>query len=265
MEVKRSSKTTLQETALVNRRTTLLKRIQQFVAVRAGYLPGLDSYLAGLKTHQTTKSAAESIPLHLPSSIPAKKRASVCIGGVDQIEDCFRFGQATEALTQLRLQLAKRTCAARYNHRNVDSQRSHTRFRTLTDQTENKIKASQLQYNVARAALLSLRGPGPWEKTLKVLKMTDIHGLGEHVIVGEEREIEDRTRKMAGLDSAEGSVAMEAAYSALLLPLPSTDFNPQLATGEGTRTLSWIWYSTTGEELDNSQTEACMSLIFNLN
>ena len=253
----KSSKTTLQETALVRRRTSLLKRIQQFIAVCASYLPGLDSYLAESGKRETSKSIAESILLHLPSSIPSEKRASICVGGVDQIEERFRYGQATEALTRLRLQLAKRTCAVRYKSHNVDSQRSYTRFRALTDQTEKNIKACQLQYNVARAALLSLRGPGPWEEILRVLQPDDIRGMGERVIITEEREFDDRMRKMAGLDSSDCSVALEAAYSAVQVPLPLTEFIPQLAQGEGTRTISWIWYSTSREELENSQTEAC--------
>jgi len=157
----KSSKTTLQETVLIRRRTSLLKRIQQFIAVRASYLPGLDASLAESRKRETSKSMAESIPLHLPSSIPSEKCLSICVGGIDQIEEQFRYGQATEALMHLRLQLAKRTCAAHYKSRNVDSQRSYTHFRALTDQTERNIKACQLQYNVACATLLSLHGPGP--------------------------------------------------------------------------------------------------------
>lgn len=163
---------------------------------------------------------------------------------------------------QLRLQLAKRTCAARYKCHNVDSQRSYTRFRALTEQTEKNIKASQLQYNVARAALLSLRGPGFWEQTLRVLHPEDIRGLGERVIIAEEREFEDRMKKMAGLESEDISIAMDAAYSTAKEPLPLTEFIPQLTQGEGTRTISWIWYSTSGEELGNNQTEACTLLVF---
>ena len=38
-------------------------------------------------------------------------------------------------------------------------------------------------------------------------------------------------------------------------------FNPHLAIGENYRTLSWIWYSKTGEELDKGfSTESCVLL-----
>ena len=40
--------------------------------------------------------------------------------------------------------------------------------------------------------------------------------------------------------------------------LPETSANPNLAVGEGHRTLSWIWYTTTNKEVDNDCfTEAC--------
>ena len=34
--------------------------------------------------------------------------------------------------------------------------------------------------------------------------------------------------------------------------LPEMLFDPKLAVGEGHRTLSWIWYSTTSKEVDNN-------------
>ena len=254
LETKKTSRTTLQETALVRKRTHLLKRIQEFVAVRACYLPGLADFLVALRMGKTLMSHAEDIPLYLPSSIPADKRASVCIADVHKIKERFREGQATEALTQLRLQLAKRTCAFRYKSQNADSQRSYTRFRALQDQADDKIKESQLHYTVARAALLSLRGSGGWEKTLQVLRREDVRGLGERALMMEEHAEENRMRKLAGVDL---NVPVSTAYSIAQEPLAPTEFVPNLSRGEGTRTLSWIWYSTSREELEDSSTKAC--------
>jgi hypothetical protein len=40
--------------------------------------------------------------------------------------------------------------------------------------------------------------------------------------------------------------------------VPTLTFNPHLVVGEGHRTLSWIWYSTTGDEITNNvSTGAC--------
>ena len=257
LEMAASSRTTLQETALVHRQTSLLKHIQQFVAVRASFLPGLNGFLSVSKAHDTSATNVEKIPLHLPSSIPPNKHALVCIADVDKIEERFREGQATEALTQLRLQLAKRVCAARYKSINVDSQRAFTRFRTLQEQTEAKIKACQLHYTVACQALLSLHGHGPWEDTLQVLKPEDVRGLGERALMTEEREADSRMCRLAGFTDTEGAVLMDTAFALAQEPLAPTEFVPRLARGEGTRTLSWIWYSISGEELGNCSTEAC--------
>ena len=71
----------------------------------------------------------------------------------------------------------------------------------------------------------------------------------------EERTDKDRMQKLAGV--SDPNVAVSAAYSIAQEPLPPTEFVPNLSRGEGTRTLSWIWYSTSGEELEDSSTKAC--------
>jgi hypothetical protein len=121
-------------------------------------------------------------------------------------------------------------------NKNVSSQRTFLRSRTLQDQAERHIKTSQRQYNAARSALLSLRGPGEWETKLQVLKQEDVRGISERAMTIEEAEEYRRTRHMAGLAEQ---------------PLPLATFNPRLALGEGRRTLSWIWYSTSDGELQD--------------
>lgn len=213
------------------------------------------AYLEGIQpgANSLPTSTPELIPLHLPSSLPAEKRHTVCVGGIDRIEDELRFAQAFEALTRLRCQLTKRTYASRYKVRNVSSQRHYTRFRTLQDHTESKIKAARLQYTTTRNALFSLRGPGSWEDSLQILRLEDVRGMNEKAILDEERHEMRQTRVMAGLDEDP-----TAGENSDIDYLPETVFNPHLRVGEGHRTLSWIWYSTTSEEVDHSAfTEAC--------
>ena len=150
----------------------------------------------------------------------------------------------------------KRTVAVRYKSRSDESQQYHTRFRTLQDQTNNKIKLEQMKYTIARKAILSLRGPGAWECSLKVLLPGDIRGLGEHGLRVEEQGMDCQAQELAGLDSTVRWSLTEIC-DMISAPLPPTQFIPSLAHGEGHRTLSWIWYSTTGEELNNRETEAC--------
>jgi hypothetical protein len=216
-------------------------------------MPGLNSYLASepCVLNATSTSTPEHIPLYFPSSFPSEHRSSICTGGIGDIEDRLRFAQASEALTKLRCQLMKRTYASRYRVRNISSQRHYTRFRTLQDQTENKIKISSQQYNTARDALLRLRGPGDWENTLQKLGTDDVRGLSEKALIEEEQQETRRTRTMAGVQEYQVTEDM-------INNVPTGTFNPHLAVGEGYRTLSWIWYSTTGGEInDGVSTGAC--------
>ena len=219
-------------------------------------MPGLAEYLlTSPPLSDALTSTPECIPLYLPSALPENRRQN-CIGGIDLIEERLCFAQAYEALIQLRLQLMKRTVAIRYKSRTAESQRSHTRFRTLQDQTNNKIKSVQMKYTIARTAILSLRGPGAWEQSLKVLLPEDIRGLGEHGLRAEERDVDHQMQELGGLDSTV-CWSLTKICEMISMPLPSTQFIPGLARGEGRRTLSWIWYSTTGEEINEGETESC--------
>ena len=220
-------------------------------------MPGLNRYLAELSPspEEVSMSTPESIPLYLPSSLPADKCSLVCIAGVQEIEDRLRFAQASEALNKLRCQLMKRTYASQYKVQNVSSQRHYTRFRTLQDHTELKIKAACRQYTTAQSALLVLQGPasGIWEHTLQELHRSDVRGLSEKALIEEEQQENTKTRSMAGL-----SPGLLAGQKDNFDDLPETSFDPKLAVGEGHRTLSWIWYTTSSEEVDNDRfTEAC--------
>ena len=63
-------------------------------------------------------------------------------------------------------------------------------------------------------------------------------------------------QRLAGLEAV-GGYTLESICSLLAAPLPWTEFISGLAVGEGQWTLSWIWYTTTGEELGRGETEAC--------
>jgi hypothetical protein len=258
LDAKNVNKSLMQQTAIQQRRTNLLKRIQKLIAIRHKFMPGLDSYLASepYVLDAASTSTPEHIPLYLPSSFPPEHRSLICTEGIEDVEDRLRFAQASEALTKLRCQLMKRTYASRYRVRNVSTQRHYTRFRTLQEQTENKVKISTLQYNTARNALLQLRGPGVWEKILRKLGEEDIRGLSEKALIEEEKEETRRTRTMAGMK--EFQMTEEGMFD----NVPAATFNPNLAVGEGHRTLSWIWYSTTGHEINSSvSTGACKYLL----
>jgi hypothetical protein len=248
-----------EKTAFLRRRTNLLGRIRQFRSMREQFIPGLDSYLALSNVPDVPLSTPELIPLYPPSAIPCEHRHEVYPADIIAIEERLRFAQASESLVQLRLQLAKRTCANRYKSRNDASQRYFTRFRVLQKQTETKITTSRVHYNAARSALSSILGPGEWEKTYRILNSSDVVGLGERALAAKEQQRDREMQVLAGLTSNKSStIGMDAEtiYQALE-PLPTTEFVPQLARGEGSRTLSWIWYSAGENELENQSTDAC--------
>ena len=202
MDLKTSDSTTVgQQTLIQQRRTNLLKKITKFGAIQKKYMPGLDRYVTALlpAPQEVLTSMPELIPLYLPSSLPVDKCSLVCIAGVQEIENRLRFAQASEALNKLRCQLVKRTYASRYKVQNVSSQRHYTRFRTLQQHTESKIKSACRQYTTARIALLALQGPGTWEQTLQELHPHDVWGLSEKALTEEERQENLRTHSMAGL------------------------------------------------------------------
>ena len=191
-------------------------------------------------------STSEHIPLYFPSSFPPEHHSSICMGGIKDIEDYLCFAQATESLTKLCYQLMKWTYASQYKVHNISTQRHYTQFQTLQDQTENKIKLSSLQYNTARNALLQLCGPGIWEKTLQKLHREDIWGLSKRALIEEEKEETRWTCTMAGVTE------YQATKEGVADNIPSLTFSLHLAVGEGYRTLSWIWYSMTGDEITNN-------------
>jgi hypothetical protein len=194
-------------------------------------MPELSSYLTSkpYALDAVSMSTPKHIPLYFPSSFPPEHRSLICTGDIEGVEDRLRFAQASEALTKLRCQLMKRTYASCYRVRNVSTQRHYTQFRTLQEQTENKVKIFTLQYNTARDALLQLHGPGVWEKTLQKIGAEDIRGLSEKALIEEEKEETRRTHTMAGMK--EFQMAKEGMFD----DVPATIFNP-----------IWPWERATG-------------------
>lgn len=236
--------TTTQATALQDRRTALLRKIQKFRDVQDIYMPGLRAFLDRTQpdlSDREREMQAENLDIHLPSSLDPTNRTVVCIAGVVDVEDRLRYGQAFEALEDLRRQLRTRTFTTKFKARQVVGQGAYTRTRVLQDQIESKIRSARARYDAARKALFSLRGAGQWEETLQVLRAEDIRALNERTLTAEEKDADERARQLAGMvdqgqDDGDHSVAVREMGIVEL--------------GEGRRQLSWIWYRVTAEEVD---------------
>jgi hypothetical protein len=204
---------------------------------QAHFMPGLAKYLENEPAHPEESAAhPEDMRLHLPSSLPASVCETVCIVGLSAQEHRLRKAQAHNALQDLRRHLRTRTLAHQFRRKHTSGQAAYTKSQALQSSIEVSIKSAASRYNAARAALVALWGPGEWEQTLCFLCDKDIRGMNERTLNDEEKEENRRARKLAGLPSIqeerdEFGDAVE----------PTVLFN--LEIGEGTRELSWIWYT----------------------
>ncbi|KAJ7358563.1 hypothetical protein DFH08DRAFT_911760 [Mycena albidolilacea] len=165
----------------------------------------------------------EAVKLFMPSELGTTSRAKTCEKGLDGIEEELREGELKETLEELRQALRTQTMTNHFQHRNTTGQRALTRAQGVLRQISIRIHKAKLRYLYARNALLRLRGHGNWEKTYRMLE--DADKLGEIV---------------------KGGIAAAGV----------------VAAGEGTHTMSCIWYSTnvaTGKEelIDVLRVEWC--------
>ncbi|KAF4564900.1 hypothetical protein EYR36_002843 [Pleurotus pulmonarius] len=251
--------TTLEATQLQTNRTSLLKRIMKFRNEQITYMPGLADHLMQAPNEEST-TTPETMPLFLPSSFPEGICSEICSSGLCELEDRLRFAQASEALAKLRRQLRTRSFAHSYKTRNINSQGAYTRSCLLQNQIEVRIKAIHVVYNIAREALISLRGTGDWQNSLRPLLPEDIRGINERTLNAEEQEEYRHTRALAGM-SAE-AIQEELNGTGLTSGqenIPTVAFSRSLALGEGRRTLSWIWYTVSDDEiLGVGEVQACL-------
>lgn len=183
--------------------------------------------------HQLNKGVpipAEQVALWLPSALTRVEREDICQTGLSSMEEKLREGQCYDTLDKIRAALRAKAHFIQHKNANVRSQRRTTRALNLIDGFTARINAAFLKYNIARAALLSLRGSGEWEKTLRNLVKEDLQPPS-----GGELGIEDPTSSI-GPDGR---------------PLPKRQLEKQRkALGEGYRVISWIWLSGVTETVD---------------
>lgn len=177
------------------------------------------------------RSYSESIPLHLPSSIPHHIRGLVCSEILLNTERQLREAEAYDALEALRNRLRTKTFMTRFKTANVSGQRSNTRARVILSTIDVRIFLLKHRYRRARAALLSLVGLDDWcrlglDGKLRELTDDDVRGLGDAVLKEAEKASVAYARQQAeaGLASLQTIRALKQH-------------------SESGRTLSWIWTS----------------------
>ena len=119
----------------------------------------------------TAIEAPDTMPLFLPSSIPASFWSTGCMLEVVDKERRLRLAQADDALNELRRQL--RISATLVDYRKVQvgggSQKMNTRIRSLLSRFHDKTIRCDERYSAAYMALLTLDPNGSWTTRLKFL------------------------------------------------------------------------------------------------
>src|ERR1700712_882956 len=95
-----------------------------------------------------------------------------------------------------------RTMTNRFRIRNYTGQSALKRGQGILRQINIKIHLAKIHYRYARAALLELRGHGPWEDRLALLLDTDVRALNERALAAEEEaqadQLDELSRVIAG-------------------------------------------------------------------
>jgi hypothetical protein len=242
-----SRQTVLQTASLVERRTTLLKRIQRFRDIQRLYMPGFDSqHMAHLlrSALPNTISAVhvEDAILFMPSDLSDDLRRRHCAPGLASVEDRLRYAEAYESLDHLRHHLRNRTFTNRFKIKNVTGQKNNTRSRESQNRIDDKVKASQLQYCRARQAVMVLRGPGDWETALPVLNPGDVCALNERQLTEQEKVEERQVRARSDTNVGTTDEDNEDDLADIRVVAKPAEI------GEGARRPSWIWFQTSGRE-----------------
>ncbi|KAJ7123034.1 hypothetical protein C8R44DRAFT_560551, partial [Mycena epipterygia] len=214
----------LQELEFVKWKTALLKRINRFRRLQGTYMPELAHFLtvAQQEIWDDKTRGPEATRLFMPSELGETVRRQACEKGLADIEEEMREGELQETLEDLCQVLCTRTMTNRLRHRNMTGQRALTRGQGGLRQITICIHKAKLRYRYAHNALLRLRKHGVWEKTYHVLEEADVRGMNERTAGGAVGEA-------AGIRGDSGGGIAVAGT---------------VAAGEGTHTMSWIWYIT---------------------
>ncbi|KAL1749600.1 hypothetical protein FB107DRAFT_280528 [Schizophyllum commune] len=199
--------TSAQQLNIMKKRTILRKHVDKLRTWQCIYMPSLRDHLSD-------------------------SDRQVCGPGVSKAEEAFRQAELEETLEEIRRGLRARTATNQYRQANARGITMATRARAVFDKIAKRIHIGKVRYRFARNCLLRLRGHGPWESRLRPLEDQDVRALNERAMTAREREDRERARAL-GQDidwAAEEGVVLTGVINA----------------GEGSRRLSWIWYTDPG-------------------
>jgi hypothetical protein len=233
---------------VIEKRTKLSRYTARFRKLQAVYMPGALQALADRPAPRGEKeeeaaALVENVPLFLPSALSPELRTSGCNKGVEAIELHLRDAQCRSALDQVRSYLHVKSRFRTYKGSQVRAQGATTRARNLMNRNDEKIRVQAEKYITAWEAKRALVGEENvgWhrlnpKKDLRCMDSKEDRALGSH------RKRRGKGRKRG---VGEGATAEDKAAG---VGEGQRRKNP---TGEGTRTISWIWM---GVETNGSAT-----------
>ncbi|KAJ7758475.1 hypothetical protein DFH07DRAFT_867982 [Mycena maculata] len=217
-----------QNLGFLKRRTALIKKIHKFHQLQLVYMPAVRSFLSDHEKQVfdgNGEQPAETTRLFMPSEIADPgTRGRACALGLAEVEARMREGEVAQALDWVRKGLRTKTGMSAFKILNYTGQGAMTRSQGVLRQVDIEIHLAKIYYRYACAALLALRGHGVWEERLRVLKDDDVRGL-------------NTDRGGAGRSGAPGRSGTHDDDGGRALAAE------RLVAGEGSHTMSWIWYT----------------------
>nr|GAT44925.1 predicted protein [Mycena chlorophos] len=262
----KKAKSTASRINLGNMRRKAEGMMRQWRSLQATYMPAALVQLKSLDLD--SEILIENVPLLPPSALTKSERNTGCQNGLERFEVALRQAQCRVALVALRNQLHIKSRLLKYKKFSSRHQKTNTRTRTLVNRNESKIKLHAEKYQQAWTALSMLLGTV--NCGFKALKAADIRCMEDADtlsanVLKEVRRMKRRANLIAQgdlplIDTNDEQIRDGDKEEGEDVFLEGESAGTQ--SGEGRRTMSWIWNETgtTGSEeelLDALRIEWC--------
>ncbi|KZV81936.1 hypothetical protein EXIGLDRAFT_844184 [Exidia glandulosa HHB12029] len=187
--------TTVQQQELLDARTALRRKINQFRVHQAHHMPRAPS---AVQVRDAAQCSPEDEPLFLPSAFSAPDRVTHDLSDLSEKEARLREGHAADALADLRRHMRMHSHLVLYKRKNAIGQREGTRAMQLKQTIRLRMDDAAARYRVARLALIHL-GREP----LRELKAADMVTIGNWAF-SDELEPGEKQRELPWIWSTAG-------------------------------------------------------------
>lgn len=157
----------------------LQRHLNQYRTHQTVYMPCASALLVELAGSREGDIEGERVLL--PSDLDNVARETGCLGDIVAKEEKLREAQCFDSLEALRTAIRSRRSITYYRQLNQRSQKQATRSWDAVHRLRVRERLAIAKYRVARNALMKLRGPGAWTKTLRILEDKDAKDLDSQI------------------------------------------------------------------------------------